>query len=82
MASNSATRSLFAVVFPLFADAMYKRLGTVGATALLAGLTTVMSPLPYVHPHSHVYTIFISKARFFFHCIGHRLRRNSPFAAP
>lgn len=65
MASNSATRSLFAVVFPLFADAMYKRLGTVGATALLAGLTTVMSPLP-----------------FFFHCIGHRLRRNSPFAAP
>ncbi|KAG8215543.1 major facilitator superfamily domain-containing protein [Butyriboletus roseoflavus] len=48
MASNSALRSTFAAVFPLFATAMYDRLGTVGATALLAGLTTIMAPLPFV----------------------------------
>ncbi|KAL7282085.1 hypothetical protein ACG7TL_003554 [Trametes sanguinea] len=46
MAANSAMRSTFAAVFPLFAGAMYHRLGTVGATALLAGLTTLMAPLP------------------------------------
>ncbi len=46
MAANSAMRSTFAAVFPLFARAMYDRLGAVGATALLAGLTTVLAPLP------------------------------------
>jgi len=49
MASNSALRSTFAAVFPLFAGAMYDRLGTVGATALLAGLTTLMTPLPFIY---------------------------------
>ncbi|KAI0366395.1 MFS general substrate transporter [Pilatotrama ljubarskyi] len=49
MASNSAMRSTFAAVFPLFAGAMYHRLGTVGATALLAGLTTLMAPLPFIY---------------------------------
>jgi hypothetical protein len=48
MASNSAMRSTFAAAFPLFAGAMYHRLGTVGATALLAGLTLMMAPLPWV----------------------------------
>lgn len=48
MASNSAMRSSFAAGFPLFANAMYARLGTVGATALLAGLTTLMAPLPFI----------------------------------
>ncbi|KAG1728568.1 major facilitator superfamily domain-containing protein [Suillus lakei] len=48
MASNSALRSAFAAVFPLFAGAMYNSLGTVGATALLAGLATIMAPLPFV----------------------------------
>ncbi|KAH7882587.1 major facilitator superfamily domain-containing protein [Phlebopus sp. FC_14] len=48
MASNSALRSAFAAAFPLFAGAMYDRLGTVGATALLAGLTSVMAPLPFI----------------------------------
>lgn len=48
MASNSALRSAFGAAFPLFAGAMYGRLGTVGATALLAGLTTIMAPLPCV----------------------------------
>jgi hypothetical protein len=46
MASNSFVRSCFAAGFPLFAGAMYKTLGTVGATALLAGLCAVMAPLP------------------------------------
>ncbi|KAI1792954.1 MFS transporter [Ganoderma leucocontextum] len=48
MAANSAVRSSFAAGFPLFAGQMYDRLGTVGATALLAGLMTVMAPLPFV----------------------------------
>ncbi|TFY76597.1 hypothetical protein EWM64_g7414 [Hericium alpestre] len=46
MAGNSAMRSSFAAGFPLFASQMYARLGTVGATALLAGLTTLMAPFP------------------------------------
>jgi hypothetical protein len=46
LAGNSFLRSTFAAAFPLFAPAMYHRLGTVGATALLAGLTAVMAPLP------------------------------------
>ncbi|EPT01658.1 hypothetical protein FOMPIDRAFT_1036148 [Fomitopsis schrenkii] len=49
MASNSALRSTFAAVFPLFAGQMYDRLGTVGATALLAGLATLMAPLPFIY---------------------------------
>ncbi|KIY46149.1 MFS general substrate transporter [Fistulina hepatica ATCC 64428] len=48
MAANSAMRSAFAAAFPLFAQAMYDKLGTVGATALLAGLTAVMTPMPFV----------------------------------
>ncbi|KII93520.1 hypothetical protein PLICRDRAFT_152327 [Plicaturopsis crispa FD-325 SS-3] len=48
MASNSVMRSTFAAVFPLFAPYMYKRLGAPGATALLAGLATLMAPLPFI----------------------------------
>ncbi|KAJ6498747.1 major facilitator superfamily domain-containing protein [Mycena sanguinolenta] len=48
MASNSFLRSAFAAVFPLFAKAMYDKLGTVGATALLAGLATLLAPLPFI----------------------------------
>ncbi|KAK1219885.1 hypothetical protein PQX77_017365 [Marasmius sp. AFHP31] len=48
MASNSAMRSSFAAAFPLFAKFMYDDLGTVGATALLAGLMTLMAPLPFI----------------------------------
>jgi len=48
MASNSFMRSAFAAAFPLFAGAMYNKLGTVGATALLAGLATLMAPLPFI----------------------------------
>lgn len=48
MASNTFLRTSSAAAFPLFAGQMYHRLGTVGATALLAGLTTLAAPLPYV----------------------------------
>ncbi|KAI0064100.1 MFS general substrate transporter [Artomyces pyxidatus] len=48
LASNSAMRSCFAAGFPLFAVQMYHKLGTVGATCLLAGLTTLMAPLPFI----------------------------------
>ncbi|KAF5392197.1 hypothetical protein D9757_001521 [Collybiopsis confluens] len=46
MAGNTAMRCSFAAVFSLFAGYMYERLGTVGATALLAGVMTLMAPLP------------------------------------
>ncbi|ELU43269.1 MFS transporter, putative [Rhizoctonia solani AG-1 IA] len=46
MAGNSFLRSAFAAAFPLISGPMYNRLGTVGATALLAGLTVLMAPLP------------------------------------
>ena len=46
MAANTFVRTSFAAAFPLFAGQMYDKLGTVGATALLAGLTTIAAPLP------------------------------------
>ena len=49
MAANTFVRTTFAAAFPLFAGQMYHRLGTVGATALLAGLTTISAPLPSVN---------------------------------
>ncbi|GJE84696.1 MFS general substrate transporter [Phanerochaete sordida] len=51
MAANAFVRTTSAAAFPLFAGQMYHRLGTVGATALLAGLTTVAAPLPFVFYH-------------------------------
>jgi len=48
MAANTFVRTTFAAAFPLFAAQMYHRLGTVGATALLAGLTTIAAPLPFI----------------------------------
>lgn len=46
LASNSFLRSCFACAFPLFTSAMYDALGTVGATALVAGLAALFAPLP------------------------------------
>lgn len=46
LAGNAFVRSCFAGGFPLFAPQMYQRLGTVGATCLLAGIMTVAAPLP------------------------------------
>jgi len=48
MAGNSFLRSTFAAAFPLISGPLYKRLGTVGATALLAGLMTLMAPVPFI----------------------------------
>lgn len=48
MAANTFVRTAFAAGFPLFAGQMYDTLGTVGATALLAGLTTAAAPLPFI----------------------------------
>jgi hypothetical protein len=45
---NMTMRSTFAAAFPLFAGKMYDTLGTVGATVLLAGMTTAMAPLSQV----------------------------------
>ena len=57
LALNSTMRLTFAAVFPLFAHPMYVRLGAVGATALLAGLATLMTPLPYVVSLHAIYMI-------------------------
>lgn len=46
MAANAFLRSSFAAAFPLFAGQMYERMGTVGATAFLAGIMTIAAPLP------------------------------------
>ena len=46
LACNTTMRTSFAAAFPLFAGQMYSALGNIGATLLLAGLTTVMAPLP------------------------------------
>jgi len=46
LASNSFFRGCFGSAFPLFTSAAYDKLGTVGATALLAGLATLFAPLP------------------------------------
>ena len=82
MASNSAMRSTFAAVFPLFASQMYHRLGTVGATALLAGLTTLMTPLPCVlHCSQCLIRVANHRSRFIFYKIGARLRAKSRYAA-
>ncbi|THH29235.1 hypothetical protein EUX98_g4950 [Antrodiella citrinella] len=51
MAANTFVRTTSAAAFPLFARQMYARLGTVGATALLAGLTTLTAPLPFIFYH-------------------------------
>ena len=46
MSANTFVRTSSAAAFPLFAGQMYDRLGTVGATALLAGLTALAAPIP------------------------------------
>lgn len=48
MCANNALRSVFGAAFPLFAGAMYSKLGPVGAMALLGGLATLMVPMPFV----------------------------------
>ncbi|OBT66962.1 hypothetical protein VE03_04212 [Pseudogymnoascus sp. 23342-1-I1] len=48
LAANSFVRSSFAAVFPLFGVQMYNKLGYQWATSVLAFLTVVMMPFPYL----------------------------------
>ncbi|KAI9757805.1 MAG: hypothetical protein M1815_006108 [Lichina confinis] len=48
LAANSFARSSFAAAFPLFGVQLYERLGYQWATSLLAFLTLVMMPFPYI----------------------------------
>ncbi|KAJ6173647.1 hypothetical protein N7485_006459 [Penicillium canescens] len=48
LAANSFTRSSFGGIFPLFGIQMYNNLGYHWATSLLAFLTLVMAPFPYI----------------------------------
>ena len=46
IAANTFVRSLFGAAFPMFATAMYRRLGVAWATSLLGFLTVAMAPVP------------------------------------
>lgn len=46
--TNVLLRSLFSAFFPLFSNQLYRALGTVGATSLLAGLNVLMVPIPFL----------------------------------
>lgn len=48
LAANTCIRSVTAAAFPLFADQMYRRLGSEWATSLLAFLCLAMVPVPWV----------------------------------
>jgi MFS family permease len=48
LAANSFARSMFGGIFPLFGIQMYERLGYQWATTLLAFLTVLMLPFPYL----------------------------------
>ncbi|KAM3065181.1 hypothetical protein ACMFMG_010377 [Clarireedia jacksonii] len=48
LAANSFMRSSFGAIFPLFGIQMYHKLGDQWATSLLAFLTLVMTPFPYI----------------------------------
>lgn len=48
LASNAALRLTFAAIFPLFAKQLCSVLGTEGALGLLAGLTALACPLPFI----------------------------------
>ncbi|KAF7321076.1 MFS transporter [Mycena chlorophos] len=48
LAAGMATRALVGSVFPLFALQMYHRLTVQGATSLLAGLSCILAPIPFI----------------------------------
>jgi hypothetical protein len=48
LAANALVRCIFAAAFPLFGVQMYEKLGYQWATTLLAFLTVVMLPFPYL----------------------------------
>ncbi|CZS90656.1 related to FLR1-Putative H+ antiporter regulated by yAP-1 and involved in multidrug resistance [Rhynchosporium graminicola] len=48
LAGNDFFRSSFGAGFPLFANAMYTKLGVGGASSLLGGLSVLFIPVPFV----------------------------------
>lgn len=48
MAANTVLRSILATVLPLFAPAMYRRLGSGWGNTLLAVIAAAMIPIPLV----------------------------------
>jgi hypothetical protein len=48
LAANSAMRSIFGAVFPLFADKMYENLGLHWAASVPAFLALACVPIPYL----------------------------------
>ncbi|KAL4919797.1 putative MFS transporter [Aspergillus aurantiobrunneus] len=51
LAANAVLRSIFGAVFPLFATNMYQSLGVPWATSVLAFVSLMMAPLPWVFYH-------------------------------
>ena len=47
-AGNDLMRSSFGAAFPLFADAMYRRLGVGWASSLLGFVSVAFIPIPFV----------------------------------
>jgi len=48
LAAQSFCRNIFAAIFPLFTEAMFKRLGTPGALSLLGGVSVLLTVVPWV----------------------------------
>ena len=48
LAANSFARSMFAAAFPLFGNIMYENLGFQWATFVLAMISLLMAPFPYI----------------------------------
>lgn len=51
LAANAMLRSFFGAAFAVFAEAMYKRLGTPWATSVLGFIALAMAPLPLIFYH-------------------------------
>ena len=48
LAAQSFCRNMLAAVFPLFTEAMFRRLGTPGAASLLGGVSALLTVVPWV----------------------------------
>jgi multidrug resistance protein len=48
LAAQSFCRNMLAAIFPLFTEAMFKRLGTPGASSLLGGVSALLTVVPWV----------------------------------
>ena len=48
LAAQSFCRNMLAAIFPLFTEAMFRRLGTPGASSLLGGVSALLTVVPWV----------------------------------